>query len=236
MLERKAQIPVSTIRIFACEAQPIAVEGLLRVVSGAADLVLEGWAPNVSEGLAAIRNGVPEVVLLDDAEGIKSILEQLPDLKKAAPRSALVVWPLAATENESYRAVQRGATGVVRKIAPLASLLECVRTVARGEIWMEFGHWQAAPEQFERRMLPRLTAREREIVHYVHRGFRNRDIAEALSITSGTVKVHLMHIFEKTGVKDRFELAVLAHRLLATGDAARLREGSAMLAAEPTES
>ena len=66
----------------------------------------------------------------------------------------------------------------------------------------------------DRRSSPRLTPREKEIVHHVCVGLKNKEIAEALSITSGTVKVHLMHIFEKTGVKDRFELAVHGRRML----------------------
>ena len=45
-------------------------------------------------------------------------------------------------------------------------------------------------------------------------GLKNKEIAQALSITAGTVKVHLMHIFEKTGVKDRFELAIQGRKLL----------------------
>jgi len=70
----------------------------------------------------------------------------------------------------------------------------------------------AAPS--DRRVAPRLTPREKEIVHYVCGGLKNKEIAGALSITPGTVKVHLMHIFEKTGVRDRFELAVHGRRLL----------------------
>ena len=53
-------------------------------------------------------------------------------------------------------------------------------------------------------------------MHHVCGGLKNKEIAEALAITPGTVKVHLMHIFEKTGVKDRFELAVQGRRLLGT--------------------
>ena len=56
--------------------------------------------------------------------------------------------------------------------------------------------------------------REREIVEFVCRGMKNKEIAEALSITPGTVKVHLMHIFEKTGVKDRFQLALQGRQFL----------------------
>jgi DNA-binding NarL/FixJ family response regulator len=200
------------------------VEGVIRVFESLDDLDFAGSAPSIGDSLGALRAAAPEVVLLDDSDGIKAILEQLVDLKKAIPRSALAVWTAAATESETFRAIQRGATGVLRKTAPVATFLECVRAVARGEIWMENGGTAAAmPEGFERRVLPRLTAREREIVHFIHRGYRNRDIAGALSITAGTVKVHLMHIFEKTGVKDRFELAVLAHRLLASQDPSRAR-------------
>ena len=71
-------------------------------------------------------------------------------------------------------------------------------------------------EQFIAAPSPSLTPREKEIVHHVCGGLKNKEIAEALTITPGTVKVHLMHIFEKTGVKDRFELAVLGRRLLGT--------------------
>jgi DNA-binding NarL/FixJ family response regulator len=52
------------------------------------------------------------------------------------------------------------------------------------------------------------------VVELVCRGYKNRQIAEALSITPGTVQVHLMHVFEKTGVRDRFELAMQGARLL----------------------
>ena len=59
-----------------------------------------------------------------------------------------------------------------------------------------------------------MTQREREVVALVKNGLKNREIAETLSITPGTVKVHLMHIFEKTGARDRFELRMQAARLL----------------------
>ena len=64
-----------------------------------------------------------------------------------------------------------------------------------------------------RRTTPRLTPREEEILNLVMRGMKNKQIADALQITTGTVKVHLMHIFEKTGVKDRFELAMYGRKL-----------------------
>jgi DNA-binding NarL/FixJ family response regulator len=95
----------------------------------------------------------------------------------------------------------------------VASIILCLRAVSQGEVWIE-SSLADNNGMLERRSAPRLTPREREIVHHVCVGLKNKEIAEALSITAGTVKVHLMHIFEKTGVKDRFELAVNGRRLL----------------------
>jgi DNA-binding NarL/FixJ family response regulator len=66
----------------------------------------------------------------------------------------------------------------------------------------------------QRKETSRLTPREREVVHLICRGMKNRQIAENLQITAGTVKVHLMHIFEKTGLKDRLALAVHGQELV----------------------
>ena len=59
-----------------------------------------------------------------------------------------------------------------------------------------------------------LTPREKEVVHLICKGLRKKQIAENLRITPGTVKVHLMHIFEKTGLKDRLALAVHGRELV----------------------
>jgi DNA-binding NarL/FixJ family response regulator len=101
----------------------------------------------------------------------------------------------------------------LKKSLPVAALLECLRAVATGNVWIE-GSPDQSPDGADRRSTPRLTPREKQIVHQICEGQKNKEIAEALSITAGTVKVHLMHIFEKTGVKDRFELAIQGRKLL----------------------
>ena len=82
------------------------------------------------------------------------------------------------------------------------------RAVGRGNIWIENSISNQVVGFLNRRNLPRLTPREYEIVALICRGMKNKQIADSLNITIGTVKVHLMHIFEKTGVKDRFELGL----------------------------
>ena len=95
----------------------------------------------------------------------------------------------------------------------MAALIDCLRAVARGDVWIE-GSPEQSSDGADRRSAPRLTPREKQIVQQICEGLKNKEIAQALSITAGTVKVHLMHIFEKTGVKDRFELAIQGRKLL----------------------
>jgi DNA-binding NarL/FixJ family response regulator len=124
-----------------------------------------------------------------------------------------VLWASEITEVESFRALQVGARGILKKTLPIQVLLDCIRTVAKGNIWIESSISNQFVGFINRRSTPRLTPREDEILNLVMRGMKNKQIADSLTITTGTVKVHLMHIFEKTGVKDRFELALYGRKL-----------------------
>jgi DNA-binding NarL/FixJ family response regulator len=137
-------------------------------------------------------------------------------------------------EIDCFRALQLGARGILKKTLPVESVLECLRTVGQGNLWIENSLAEHAVGGPERRSSPRLTPREREIVHHVCAGLKNKEVAEALSITPGTVKVHLMHIFEKTGVKDRFELAVHGRRLLGIEHAGDMNRAESATASRPT--
>jgi DNA-binding NarL/FixJ family response regulator len=200
--------------VFACESQPIVVEGLLRLFEREPEFYLAGHAPAVPEALDPIREIQPRIVLVDQSVGLKAVFQFLQDLKSVAPDSHPVLWIHEMAEIDCFRALQGGARGVVRKTDPLRSLLECLRAAAAGSMWIESGMSPDVSGFLQRKHAPRLTPREREIVRHVCGGLKNKQIAEQLSITPGTVKVHLMHIFEKTGVKDRFELAIHGRRLL----------------------
>jgi len=205
---------VKTITVYACESQPIVVEGLRSALRDWDDLDLVGDAQAVSEAMAAIALLRPDVVLVDQAAGSKSVLEAIPRVRAASPASQPVLWVTDLTEMESFRALQSGARGILKKTLPITSVIDCLRAVGHGNIWIENSISNQVVGFLNRRNLPRLTPRELEIVGLICRGMKNKQIADSLSITTGTVKVHLMHIFEKTGVKDRFELALEAHKLV----------------------
>ena len=111
------------------------------------------------------------------------------------------------SEPEALRYFQAGAAGVVRKSADLSDVWACIRTVVAGGAWME----QEILRDPGRPIYSghsALTARETQVMELVERGLRNKEIADALGICTGTVKIHLRHIFEKTGIHGRYGLAM----------------------------
>jgi two-component system, NarL family, nitrate/nitrite response regulator NarL len=202
---------VDPVAVYVCELQPIVVEGLRKVLAESGDFEFAGFTARLGEAVDALAQLQPGIFLIDQAVGLSSILRVASSLKDAGVRSSPVLWSTELSEPDAYRAVQMGVRGVVRKVLPVETLLECLRQVARGQIWMESAAQSAG--SLMRKDASRLTPREREVVRLVCNGLKNREIAETLGITPGTVKVHLMHIFEKTGLRDRFALAVHGRNL-----------------------
>jgi DNA-binding NarL/FixJ family response regulator len=188
-----------------CEPQPIIIEGLQKVFGETNDIVFAGSVARPADALDAVQRTHPNIVLIDGTSGLTASLRLLGHLKAAAP-SHPVLWVMDLPEMDAFRALQMGARGIVKKTLPTVKLIECLREVGAGQIWMQESEQVA--EFLQRKDASRLTPREKEVVRLICRGLRNRQIAENLHITPGTVKVHLMHIFEKTGLKDRLALAV----------------------------
>lgn len=205
------------IEVCACESQPIVVEGLQRSLEGIDDLRFLGAVASPKELFDLIGDNSPTVCLIDKAFGTKSVFQMISDLKVRAPETEPILWAADISEVESFRALQVGARGILKKTLPIQVIVDCLRTVAKGNIWIENSISNQFVGFINRRTTPRLTPREEEILTLVMRGMKNKQIADALSITTGTVKVHLMHIFEKTGVKDRFELAMYGRKIRGFG-------------------
>ncbi len=205
---------MNRLTIFACESQPIVLEGLDKVLGPCGDLHYIGAAPDLTEALEALRRLQPNVILIGQSAGLKVLFQFISDVRSSAASCQPVLWVSDLAEIDCFRALQLGARGILKKTLPVEAILECLRAVGRGDVWIEGSLSEQVMGALDRRAAPRLTPREKEIVHHVCGGLKNKEIAEALNITAGTVKVHLMHIFEKTGVKDRFELAVHGRRML----------------------
>lgn len=221
---------MNRLSVFACESQPIVLEGLEKVLASSDDLEYVGGASQLAEALDALRRRQPNILLIGQGAGLKVVFQFISDVRNTSSLCQPVLWVNDLAEIDCFRALQLGARGILKKTLPIAALLDCLRAVGRGDVWIEGTLSDQVVGAIDRRSAPRLTPREKEIVHHVCAGLKNKEIAEALRITAGTVKVHLMHIFEKTGVKDRFELAVHGRRMLGVEHAGEIARAETQMA------
>jgi DNA-binding NarL/FixJ family response regulator len=193
--------------VVVCDTEPVAMEGLRSLLKSAEDLRVIAAETSLADAMDAVRELQPAVLIVDKSFGIQAVMDCLRTLRGTEPRTAAVVWSGALSGAEALRLLQAGATGVVHKTASLDTLLDCIRHVAGGSTWME-EDLVAAPDQPVRTGRSALTPRELQVIDLVERGLKNKDIAIALGIRTGTVKIHVKHIFEKTGIRGRYGLAL----------------------------
>lgn len=201
------------ISVFACVPEPVLVEGLVRVLEAEPDLEFSGAAATPIEALDPIASLRPDVVLAGQEPGPTPDGWFVQELIRVSPDSRAILWVREPGDEPPW--LRLGFRGVIRRTCPVATLLECLRAVGQDDLWREERGAHPGFGPAKRREPPRLTPRERDIAQLVASGLKNREIAQRLSISPGTVKVHLMHIFEKAGVQDRVQLAAQARRLLA---------------------
>jgi len=190
-----------------CDTEPIVVEGVKAILQGEEMPRLISVETSLSHGIESVSVLRPTVVLIDKAFGVHAVMEWVRRLRADGLGTLPVVWGAGMSEPEGLRFVQSGAAGVIRKTAPVEMLCECLRVVAGGGTWME----DALRHEKERslhRLRSHLTSREQQVMELVEQGFKNREIATTLGICTGTVKIHLKHIFEKTGIRGRYGLAL----------------------------
>ena len=193
--------------VAVCDTEPIAIEGLRSLLESAEGLRVVATETSLAEGLDAVRDLQPSILVVDKAFGVQSVMECPKGLRKQECKTAVIVWGAAMSEAEALRFLQAGAAGVLRKTAKLEVLLTCLREVARGATWMEEDLVRENERPIRSAHSP-LTARELQVMELVERGMKNKDIGEMLGIRTGTVKIHLKHIFEKTGIRGRYGLAL----------------------------
>lgn len=194
------------INVSICDPQPATIEGVRTVLGSAPDLRFIEGTSSLGRAMEIARDQAPGVLIVDKAFGMQGILDWMASGADAL-KMAIVIWGVSVTEAEALRFLQAGARGILRKTAPLQTILACLRTVAAGRSWMEDCVFRD-PARAERYPRSELTAREQQVLELVEQGCKNKEIAHELGIRPGTVKIHLKHIFEKTGIRGRYGLAL----------------------------
>ncbi|HEX9945581.1 MAG TPA: response regulator transcription factor [Thermoanaerobaculia bacterium] len=204
------------IRVVVVDDHPIVLEGLERLFRREGDLEIVARCINAREALEAVRTHRPDILVLDLRLPGGSGLDVLDQMRRDGLPTRAVLLAGSINEEELVEALQLGARGVVLKEMAPELLVRCIRTVHAGGRWLENDFLGRALESIlEREGVARpgrlaLSAREIEIVRLAATGHHNREIADALHITEGTVKVHLHNIYEKLGIEGRVELTLYA--------------------------
>jgi DNA-binding NarL/FixJ family response regulator len=204
------------IRLVLTDDHPIVLDGLQRLFEGLPDFEVVASCRDGDAALDVLRHNQVDVAVLDQRMPGKTGLDVLRIIAEERLPCRTVLLTAALRDDEVVEAVRLGATGVILKEASPDTLVDCVRRVHRGEQWIDhdtlsraFGH-VLQRESAAREAGKMLTPREIEIVKMIASGLRNKAVADRLSISEGTVKIHLHNIYEKLGVDGRLELVLFA--------------------------
>ncbi len=194
--------------VLICETQPITAAGLRSLLQLSGDLEHLASVSTLEGANEVIRTRQPNLVILDKSLGIQAVLEWISQIKRGEYKGIeLILWGVSITEAEALRFLQAGAKGIVRKTSDPETLMACLKAVAAGSSWMADSVFRES-SRMERYSRSELTPREQQVMEQVEQGLKNKEIAKELGIRPGTVKIHLKHIFEKTGVRGRYGLAL----------------------------
>ena len=204
------------IRVAVADDHPIVLQGLQHLFEQQSDFQVVFCCTNGNDALEGVRTHRPDVLVLDLRMPERSGLDVLRAIAAEQLECRTVVLTAAVADDEVLEAVRLGARGLILKESTPEALIDCVRAVHQGEQRFEpetvsRAHRKLTDrESASREAAGSLTPREIEIVGMVAQGLRNRAIAGRLSISEGTVKVHLHNIYEKLGVDGRLALLLSA--------------------------
>ncbi|MDH3445678.1 MAG: response regulator transcription factor [Deltaproteobacteria bacterium] len=200
------------ITLIIADDHPLVLDGMENLFRTEKDFKLVARCHSGEEALTELRKHKPDILVLDvNMPGIGG-LGVLQAIKKEKLATRVVLLTATMKEDELSDAVRLGARGLVLKDLAPKLLVQSIRKVHAGEIWLEKQTVSVALEKLLQRETGRneagliLTPRELEIVKQVVTGLGNAELGKKLFISEGTVKMHLHNIYQKLGVDSRTKL------------------------------
>jgi DNA-binding NarL/FixJ family response regulator len=213
--------PTVMARVLLCEPHAIYRIGLRAILDSTPDLAVIGESAHDSEACTVAHRWKPQVILvahdLPDMGGLEFVRQF------ATTPTSVIVLGDSAREEDVIETLRAGANGYLLKNTAPHQLIDAVRSAARGETVLDSsvaGHLipylhQPATRRVagEAPCFSQLTRRQRDVALLVAEGLSNSEIAAKLCLTTATVKSHLRVALRTLGLRDRTQLAILAHRV-----------------------
>jgi DNA-binding NarL/FixJ family response regulator len=200
------------IRLVLADDHPLILHGLEDLFHREKDFQVLARCTNGVETLQALRQHQPDILILDIRMPRKDGLAVLREIHQEKLPVRVVLLTASLEDDEVLEAMRLGVAGVILKEMALPLLIQCVRKVHAGDQWLEKSSTGRVLEKMLRReagareIAGLLTPREIEVAQLMAGGLRNKEIANKLCISEGTVKIHLHNIYEKLHVSSRVEL------------------------------
>jgi DNA-binding NarL/FixJ family response regulator len=202
------------IRIIVADDHPMFRAGVVGTLGSFPDLLVVAEAEDADTATTLVRHHLPDVALLDitmPGGGLRAARE----IGVACPATRVVMLTASEDEDDLLAAMKAGASGYVLKGAGASELVEVIRKVAAGEVYVAPAlAWGLLREMSRPRTSPldELSAREREVLQLVAEGLSNQEVADRLGLAEKTIKHHMTNILGKLQVRSRVEAALLAYR------------------------
>jgi DNA-binding NarL/FixJ family response regulator len=203
-------------RILIVDDHVIVRKGIRMLLESEPGIEVVGEAGNGQEAFEQVKNLLPDVVLMDlvmpQEDGVTAILKIRPHY----PQVKIIVLTTFNDHLKIAAALKAGAHGYLLKDADGEALLQAIQVVQRGgaPLHPQISHsLRQMLNDSETDKICNLNEREKEILQLLTKGWSNKEIAQALSLTEGTVRVYVSHILNKLDVSSRTEAAILAARM-----------------------
>jgi len=200
------------IRLVLADDHHFILDGLESLFRLEEDFQVVARCTNGEETLQAVRQHRPDILILDIRMPRKDGLAIAREIQSERLPTRIVLLTAELDEDQLLEAVRLGVQGIVLKEMAPQLLVQCIHKVHNGGQWLERNSTKLALEKMLKRtdgareMANLLTAREIDLIRMIAKGLRNKEIADRLFISEGTVKVHLHHIYEKLGIDGRLAL------------------------------
>lgn len=209
----------SQIRILIVDDQWLVREGIASLLELEEDLSVVGTAADGDEAISKAAASTPDIILMDIRMPNKNGIEAAGQLRQQQPNTQIIM--LTTFDDEEYivQSLLAGACGYLMKDTPAANLAQAIRMAHAGiyqlgpeVVGKLIGSLQSPQPPPSPQYDPSLTPRELEVLRLLANGATNREIANELVISEGTVKNHISNILQRLDIRDRTQAAVYAVR------------------------